>query len=486
MDDDETRKMILRLQMENLASIWTTSTTSTIDDAELDADVSLRLYRQELRAAEQQIDDERSAQAVAQDELRQRDALLADREAARRLFLELNPDEPLPDSIEDGQLALTTSTTSGNVPFSTEVSPTSGSCQSPVQPVPQSSSSPFFRRTALSSAGVKRSASHLDTADESPSQKQASDCTDPAVGLFRAPSGFLSQHALPVSTHCTPTPPGGSVQVPSYPPSASMQHKRPAQNDHDISPPANRHKSSSESFPPVFGTTQPVRKITWTSPVPDTAALTRTSDSFIFASFGMPTQDVTAVPDFGQSAELNHGSTPKFSFPSEYDGRDNRTASTADSDTQGPQKLPASRQPVAPGHKPIIEQTRSLKVECVACCKEVSRSKTYSNSCSHVYCSKCITRLCRKAVRDDSLWPPQCCNAEMPIKDIEHLLREDLIPSVKARQVEMSVPIPERTYCVDCSTFIPQEKISERSAFCHQCLTSTCSDCKEKTHVGDC
>jgi hypothetical protein len=84
-EDDATRKMILRVQMEDLASIWTLSASSAIDDAELDADVALRLYRQELRAAEQQNDDKGSAQAVAQDELRQRDAVLADREAARRL-----------------------------------------------------------------------------------------------------------------------------------------------------------------------------------------------------------------------------------------------------------------------------------------------------------------------------------------------------------------------------------------------------------------
>jgi hypothetical protein len=51
MDDDETRKLILRLQMENLATIWASS-TPTNDDAELDTDVSLRLYRQQLRTAQ--------------------------------------------------------------------------------------------------------------------------------------------------------------------------------------------------------------------------------------------------------------------------------------------------------------------------------------------------------------------------------------------------------------------------------------------------
>jgi hypothetical protein len=64
MDDDETRNSFLRLQMEDLATIWASS-TPTNDDAELDANTSLRLYRQELRTAEQQIEDRCSAQAVA-------------------------------------------------------------------------------------------------------------------------------------------------------------------------------------------------------------------------------------------------------------------------------------------------------------------------------------------------------------------------------------------------------------------------------------
>ena len=74
----------------------------------------------------------------------------------------------------------------------------------------------------------------------------------------------------------------------------------------------------------------------------------------------------------------------------------------------------------------------------------------------------------------------------MPIEDVEHLLREDLIPFVKARQIEMSVPTMNRTYCVTCSAFIPQDHIHETKATCHGCSSSTCTECKEKAHIGDC
>jgi methionyl-tRNA synthetase len=74
----------------------------------------------------------------------------------------------------------------------------------------------------------------------------------------------------------------------------------------------------------------------------------------------------------------------------------------------------------------------------------------------------------------------------MPIAKIRHLLPNDLIPSVMARQVEMSIPIIERTYCVSCSAFLPHDSTQEGTAVCHKCRTSTCTTCKEKAHSGSC
>jgi RNase P subunit RPR2 len=90
------------------------------------------------------------------------------------------------------------------------------------------------------------------------------------------------------------------------------------------------------------------------------------------------------------------------------------------------------------------------------------------------------------AVHNDALWPPQCCKAVTPIEDIEHLPHEDMIHLVKAKQVEMSIPILKRVYCVNCSTFIPQKQIDETKATCHECSSSTCTECKEEVHIGGC
>jgi hypothetical protein len=482
MDENETRKLILRLQMEDLATIWVSSTTSTDDAADLDADTSLRLYRRELRTAEQQIEDRHSAQAVAQDELRQRDAIQADREAARRLFLELNPNEPLPEMVGDSGLALTIPSTSENAPPNAETSPSPGPIRSPEQPVLLSSPSSFSQRPSPSSVGLKRSASHLDTFDEPTSKKQATESISPALDLTGTRSDSWSLYSRPGSTHGTPAFPDGPVKVPGFPVSnsgTSAGHKRPAEDDAVIAPPAKRQnaffvqettQSATEPGPAV---SDPVISSQWS--VPST-----------FESFGNPPRRNTEAPLWGQPAAPTRGPTSKSTFPVRTESSNSPDASTEEPEKPEPQKVPASRQPVALGQQSAVEQVKSSKVECVACCRDVPHDKSHGNSCGHSYCKKCVNRLFRKAVHDDSMWPPQCCKAEMTIEDVEHLLREDLVPSVKARQVEMSVPIPNRTYCVSCSEFIPLERIHERSALCYKCWDSTCSDCKAIAHVGDC
>ena len=252
-DDDDTRKLILRLQMEDLASIWASSTTSTDDGTELDADVSLRLYRQELRTAEQQIEDEHSAQAAAQDEHRQRDAILADREAARRLFLELNPNEPLPEFVDNDQLAIIESSTSDNALLMPEASSAPGLRHSTDQSsTPSGPSSLFSRRTSLTSSGMKRSADHLDTDDEPSTKKQASEGTVPASGQFSARELRSAQRASSRSIRSTPANPFGSVQAFNSSPSTPTGLKRPALDElSDVHP--RRDTNPRSRTLPLFG-----------------------------------------------------------------------------------------------------------------------------------------------------------------------------------------------------------------------------------------
>jgi hypothetical protein len=333
---------------------------------------------------------------------------------------------------------------------------------------------------------MKRSASHLDAFDEPTSKKQATGGTSPAVELPDARSDSLSQHPHPGSTHGTLTPQGGWAQVSALPAPASASHKRSAQEDDDITPPAKRHNPWPKRSSIVWKTTPSTGKEQPVSALSDPVTASRMTASSVSDLFRTPSYTVKDAPRFGQPAGPRHDSTSRSSRPSRANGRNNRHTNTTDPENQGPQKLPASRQPAASGKAPAAEPFQSPEVDCIACGETVPRTKSHSNSCGHAYCSDCINRLLRKAIRDDTLWPPQCCKAEMPIKDIRHLLWNKLIPLVMARQVEMSVPVPNRTYCVSCSDFIPLERIHEKSAVCYTCWDSKCSDCKKLAHVGDC
>jgi len=439
MDDKGSRKLILRLQIEDLPAIWVSSTTSTTKAATLHVDVSLSLCGQEQRTAEQRTEDDSSARIAGQDEMRQRVATSTDGEVAHRLSAQLNPGGPLPGFIDDSQVFI-----------KVEPSPAPGPYRFSELSVVASSPSLVLQRTSLTPAGTHQSVNHLDVVDEPSLKEQAVGSTSSSVN-----SG-ISARTLALT---------------------SVGRKRPALENDSVAPLA---KKPMPSTPPKsslvdFGKTQLAAE-----PQP-TSAVSRSAVSLSRRS----SRTSTGAPLPRQPAGPRLGPISRSHLPFGADRRHDRTTST-NSENPKSQKLPASRQTLVAGQQPVVEQGQTFKVECVACCKKLPDSELYINSCSHAYCSKCIDRLFRNAIRDDSLWPPQCCKTVMPIESIEHLLNEDLVPLVNARQVKMSVPILERTYCVNCSAFVVQENIHENVAICQDCHGLTCTECKEAAHDGTC
>ena len=437
MDDDNSRKVILRLRMEDLASIW--ASFNTDNAATLHADVSLRLYS----TAEPHTEDSHAAQTVAtQDGPRQGDSNLAGRGAARRQLLGLGSNQQLPELSCDVQLATTDSTTPHDAFLKAEPLPIPGPYRFSELSVVASPPTSVPQRTSLTPAGMDQSTNHLDNVDEQPPKRQEVGGTGSTAN-----SGISAQTLAPTS----------------------VGRKCSGPDNDSVAPLAKRHKPSipPKSSSLVFGKTQP-------------AAASGPAIGLVHG----PRPTFTEAPHLRQPA----GPTWRSRLPSGPSRTHSYTTSTTDPEDPEPQKLPISRQAIDAGHQPVVQQGQSSNVECVACCKKGPDCEMYSNFCSHAYCSKCINRLFKRAVRDDSLWPPQCCKTVMPIESIEHFLDEDLVPLVNARQVEMSVPILKRTYCVDCSAFIIQENIHENMAICYSCrgFVCTCTECKEAAHDGSC
>lgn len=451
MADNGSRKLILRLSIEDPAAICAPSTTSTTDAAALYVDVSLRSCRQEQLRAEQQTEDQLSAWTAAQDEIRQRDAISTDGKASHRISVQLNSDGPLPELANSGQATTTESSICNNTVSKTEPPHVSGLFRFSALSVVTSPPSPLLQHTSQTPIRMETSASQLDVIDELPPKKQ------------------VVEGHIPIADSAT------SAQVLA---STSAGRKRPVPDDDGVAPLAKRHMPSTppRSSPVVLGETH-------------TAAESQPASAVFRPAISLsrrPSPTSTGAPRSLQPAGLRLGPISKSHLPSRADKRYDSTTSTTKPEDLEMQKLPASRQALVAGKQPVIQQGRTSKAECVVCCKKVIDSELYSNSCGHAYCSKCINRLLANAVRDDSLWPPRCCKAEILVERIEHFLHKDLLRSVQTRQVEMSVAVPNRTYCRQCTAFIPEEQIDRTIATCHECWSLTCTECNEEFHFGGC
>ncbi|KAL8790094.1 MAG: hypothetical protein Q9213_000796 [Squamulea squamosa] len=122
---------------------------------------------------------------------------------------------------------------------------------------------------------------------------------------------------------------------------------------------------------------------------------------------------------------------------------------------------------------------------CIICGDELPSETMSQLSCGDWYCHECLVDLFNGAMKDESLFPPRCCE-KIPLSAVQHLLPPDFPEKFQARVVELDTP--NRTYCVnsDCSKFINPGDIEGDVATCSNCWVQTCVICKRYAHQGDC
>ena len=133
-----------------------------------------------------------------------------------------------------------------------------------------------------------------------------------------------------------------------------------------------------------------------------------------------------------------------------------------------------------------LELTPDAVETCIICNDELPPEKTIQLPCEDRYCHDCLIRLFNASMRDESLFPPRCCE-QIPLSVVQHLLPPNFADTFQMRQVELSTP--NRTYCADrhCSSFINPNKIEEDTGTCSFCWVQTCVICKGYAHhCGDC
>ncbi|KAL9024267.1 MAG: hypothetical protein Q9196_006637 [Gyalolechia fulgens] len=123
---------------------------------------------------------------------------------------------------------------------------------------------------------------------------------------------------------------------------------------------------------------------------------------------------------------------------------------------------------------------------CLACGDYLSPTEQLHVPCGDSYCHECVKHLFESAMKDDSLFPPQCCGEHIPLNLVEDLFEPRFTAMFGEREIELGTS--HRTYCADpsCSTFIKADNIKDGTARCPVCFLETCAICKGIAHDHDC
>ncbi|RPA83170.1 hypothetical protein BJ508DRAFT_304909 [Ascobolus immersus RN42] len=130
----------------------------------------------------------------------------------------------------------------------------------------------------------------------------------------------------------------------------------------------------------------------------------------------------------------------------------------------------------------VPASTTKSTVTCTACFDDFPRSASIICPCKDSYCKPCLRLLFTFATKDESVFPPKCCNTEIPLPT-GVLSREEraafLTASVEFRS------IGKRHYCFKCNKFIPPKlvKTTKESARCPMCKVGTCTSCGKEEHT---
>lgn len=123
---------------------------------------------------------------------------------------------------------------------------------------------------------------------------------------------------------------------------------------------------------------------------------------------------------------------------------------------------------------------------CIACSEEMDFFQVIRVPCNHEYCRSCLDSLFAASMKDESLFPPRCDNQEISLEWVRLWLSAGVAKEFEEKYEELNTK--NRTYCHDpkCSTFIPESSYDGTVATCSRCRKTTCNNCKNPSHTGDC
>lgn len=128
--------------------------------------------------------------------------------------------------------------------------------------------------------------------------------------------------------------------------------------------------------------------------------------------------------------------------------------------------------------------TDSPRFEDCTICGEPVVGELYFTPCGHPYDYDCLQELFRKAMNDESLFPPSCCNIPVPFTDVQRHFDNQFNATFEKKSLEFNTK--DRVYCSHptCSAFLGSATEDPSSIECQGCLQLTCGACKQQAHIG--
>ena len=138
--------------------------------------------------------------------------------------------------------------------------------------------------------------------------------------------------------------------------------------------------------------------------------------------------------------------------------------------------------PDAPSSLASANSTSISRVSCDICAEDRNPGDVLIAPCLHEWCRQCVIRHFEASLKNESAFPPRCCQETIPILSAINFAYTSLVQDFNARAVELSTQ--NRIYCArpGCSAFVPPACISVDIGTCQLCGHRTCTHCKASFH----
>ena len=125
---------------------------------------------------------------------------------------------------------------------------------------------------------------------------------------------------------------------------------------------------------------------------------------------------------------------------------------------------------------------------CISCLRKTPTTRLVVAPCQHHYCSDCLCRMGKMALKDLDSFPVRCCGQEISVKKVVSNMQGPERDTYRKRSEEYALPPPERWYCPfpNCGQWIHPRNLTTRSnpLKCPHCDVAICVDCRDLAHQG--